>query len=150
MGMTYKVYKVVILILAFSVILGGLYADHLPHHDFYPYFSWSLFSNTSDNDTSYFIRVTSYEGKKENSIIFAGNVSEYLNIDFLPDYYWNVQDAGRSMVERGDESGILAITSKFKQKPVNFELIEAVYDAVELKNSGAVKNVRVIKDFKII
>lgn len=148
--MTYKFYKVIILMLAFMVIVGGLYADHLPHHDYYPFFSWSLFSNSSNNDKSYFIRLNSYGGKEDNSVIFAGNVSKYFDIDFLPDYYWDVQEMGRMLVEQGVDIGIYSYGSKFKEKPVDFELIEAVYDAVELKNSGIIKDVKVVKEFKTI
>lgn len=141
--MSYVKYKFFVTALVLSVLVGGLWADHLPHHDFYPFFSWSLFSNSSDSDTSFFIKLKSFGGKEDDSVLYANGVSKYIDGYFLPDFYWDVQEAGKN------PEVLKKIEVGFKTKPVEYYLISAEYDAVVLRQTGNFKNYKIVSEHTV-
>ncbi len=146
--MTYKSSKILVIAFVLSILIGGIWADHLPHHDFYPFFSWSLFSNSSDNDTSYFIKLKTFDGRPDNTVLYGGKVSDYVGGYFLPDFYWDVQEAGKTALS-GSKSDLLEkIESRFKSGNVDYQIVLADYDAVVLKKTGSFKNINVIAEYK--
>ncbi len=141
--MTYVKLKLLVVFFVLSVLLGGLWADHYPHHDFYPFFSWSLFSNSSNSDTSYFIKLKTYGGVADNTVLYADNVSKYVEGYFLPDFYWDVQEfAVNPQIQK-------KIESSFAKKPVDYYLIKADYDAVVLRTTGNLIDTQVVSEHTV-
>lgn len=146
--MTLAITKVVTIFLVLSVLVGGIYADHLPHHDFYPFFSWNLFSNVSVSDTSYFVKVKA--GKDDmGQLVYSDKVSEYLNIEFLPDYFWTIQQIGQNISKniRYDDLGY--IENNFKVKPFEYEIVKVIYDPLLLKQKGIYFSSETIATFRL-
>jgi len=146
--MSYTGTKFLTILFVLSVFVGGVYADHLPHRDYYPFFSWSLFSNVSHRDKSFFVRVKNSSDDR-GVLIYSSRVSQYMNVDFLPDYFWTIQEIGNNIVDGVFDPKIKDIENLFKQRPYSFEIVQLEYDPWTLKTQGNYLSLKVIQEFKL-
>lgn len=121
-------------------VLISFYIFFSDQKEKYPIFDWNLFSSVPGENNHFFIKV-------DQKILFGPEISNYLDIDYLPEYFFKVQEAGIHFETTGERVFLREIEGKFIKRPVLYKLVKVEYNPLELKRSGKIKNEEVLGEF---
>lgn len=144
--MTFNRIKKLIFLILFVFFTAGILVNLHPKNEVYPLFSWDLFSKVPNNETSYFLRITNFRGKEKDVILIGPKVEEYINIEYLYDYYWLVQRLGRN-IEEGEGKDVKQKVDELFKGPASYDLVKIEYDPYLFVTEGEYINLEVIERF---
>ncbi len=134
-----KTWILVILVLYF---LGGLYAKAVDNNgDFYPFFSWSLFSRVPDRFETDFRILLHRAGNEtfENPVLLETTGYYNKRVD-LTEYRFLIQNVAQA-IRRGGVEEIAArraeLERNFLVRPVAYEIATVRYSPIERWKRGA-------------
>lgn len=130
--MPFRSFKILVLSILIVIALGNFYADFRPSHDFYPFYAWDLFSRVPNNETAYFLRVKKFGDKEKDVILVAGEVQNYLNMDFPQDYHGKVQAVVGRFLLSGSANEFEELEENFKEDSTKYEVVELEYNPLDL------------------
>lgn len=107
-----------------------------PSREFYPFFTWSLYSNSSDRRVQYNAYVTYVNGEELPGRVHWQKIDQFAGFgDSVSLGLKALQNLGRQL--RADEPGVEAIRAVFEQRyfgpnDVNYVIVRQVYDPIAL------------------
>ena len=153
--MSYSWYKKTVisfLIIYFTIGLAARFTAK-GAEDFYPFFSWFLFSEVPSRiQQDFTLRIHSAGGQQFVPPELFENARELHNTKrrSYSEYYHLIQSLGRSLVQRRDTE-VARIRAQLEQRfavhPVTYEVVRATYNPIERWKYGTVIELESIATF---
>lgn len=147
--------KLVISSLIFYFLIG-VFSGGYPKYEFYPLFSWFLFSKVPDPiQEEYTIAIKSFEGNEIESPVFFENAADFFSEEKgTPSFYQQtIQELGRK-IELNEQDSISnfrkILEGGFKSYPVSYDVIFLKYHVIDYWTEQKVIETRKIASFQAL
>jgi len=144
--MSYNVLKFLIFSFLVVYFVVGKYTERLPEAEWYPFFSWTLFSKIPALNEEYAVRIHEYEGKIFDPPIFFSQTQGVYSVSntSITEYHFMIQLLGRSL-KRNQEDEIIRrrqiFEANFLSHPVIYEVVKIKYDSIKYWKTGVMLGV---------